>query len=116
MVWHVVLLAPRSDLTPAEQERLVRAFERAAGGIPAVRRAHAGRLLAGGPSYAAAGPARFPYAAVLEFDDATALREYLAHPAHADLGRQFNDSLAAAVVCDYEMGGVEDIRGWLRPL
>jgi hypothetical protein len=112
MLWHVVLFAPRPGLTAAEEEKLASALERAARDIPAVRRAQVGRRLPDGPRYAAGGPVDFPYAAILEFDDAAALREYLGHPAHADLGRLFNQSLSAAVVCDYEMGPVDGLRGW----
>ncbi len=113
MVCHVVLFAPRPGLEPAEQEALALALERAARDIPVVRDATVGRRLPGGPAYAAAAVIDLPYAAILEFDDARALREYLAHPAHADLGRLFNESVAAAVVCDYEMGPAGTARGWL---
>ncbi len=116
MVWHVVLFAPRRGLEPGEQAALASALERAAREIPVVRQARVGRRVPGGPVYAAAGPIDLPYAAILEFDDAIALREYLAHPAHADLGRLFNESVSAAVVCDYEMGPVGTARGWPQPL
>ncbi len=39
---------------------------------------------------------------MIDFEDAEGLATYLRHPAHEDLGMRFNDSLAAALVYDFE--------------
>ena len=44
--------------------------------------------------------------------DLAGLQAYLAHPAHDDLGARFSDSLASALVCDFEMDSVEGVRDW----
>ncbi len=110
MVAHVVLLEPRPDLTADEREAFLRALERAASGIPTVRRVRVGRRIRHGAGYE--GGPDFPFAAIFEFDDLAGLRAYLAHPAHDDLGARFHDSLSAALARDYEVGEVGEARGW----
>jgi hypothetical protein len=44
----------------------------------------------------------FPYAAIAEFDDRAGLTSYLTHPAHLALGEQFNATVEAALVFDYD--------------
>lgn len=112
MVAHIVLLAPRADLTADQRDGIVAALERAARDIPSVRRVRIGRRLRHGAAYEQLATPDFPFAAIFEFDDLAGLREYLAHPAHADLGARFYDSLSAALACDYELDGVAGARGW----
>jgi hypothetical protein len=45
----------------------------------------------------------YEFAAVLEFDDVSALKAYLQHPAHEELGERFFASFDAALMYDYEM-------------
>ncbi len=116
MVAHVVLLAPRPDLTPNEREDVMKALERAAREIPSVRRVRIGRRVQHGAAYERLATADFSLAAIFEFDDLAGLREYLAHPAHGDLGARFYDSFAAALACDYEMGEVDAARRWFAPM
>ncbi len=112
MIAHVVLLAPRPDLTTAERDAVLSALERAARHIPSVRRVRVGRRVLHGAGYEQNMAVGFPFAAIFEFDDLAGLQAYLTHPAHADLGARFSDSLASALVCDYEMDGIEGVRGW----
>jgi hypothetical protein len=114
MVAHVVLLAPRPDLTRDEQDAFIAALERAAREIPSVRRVRVGRRLRLGQPYEARMAGDFRFAAIFEFDDLGGLRAYLEHPAHEDLGARFYDSLAAALAYDYEMADVGIVRQWLR--
>ena len=109
MVAHVVLFRPREGLTHAQRAALVDAFSRALSAIPGIRRASVGRRITHGRSYEQLMKENYAFAAVLEFDDARALREYLEHPAHAELGERFFDSFDAALIYDYEM--VEGERG-----
>lgn len=106
MLTHVVLFRPKPDLTPAAADALIEAIERAAREIPAVRRFEVGRRTADGPAYLAGTPADFPYVAMVWLDDRAALDAYLAHPAHQALGAAFNAALGAALVFDFDTGGV----------
>ena len=112
MLSHVVLLAPRRDLTPAQLETFISAFERAAREIPSVRAVRVGRRVRHGQMYEAAMTTDFTVFALFEFDDLAGLQEYLNHPAHADLAAQFYGSLAAGLAYDYEMGTVASVRRW----
>jgi hypothetical protein len=56
----------------------------------------------------------FPYAAILEFDDAAGVRAYLDHPAHQEISTRFFAALAETLVYDFEMeGNAEGLRGML---
>lgn len=112
MVSHIVLLAPRPDLTAAQLEEFIVAFERAAGEIPSVRGVRVGRRVRHGQLYEAAMTTDFPVVAIFEFDDLAALQAYLRHPAHAGLAAQFYGSLAAGLAYDYEMGDAASVRRW----
>jgi hypothetical protein len=104
MVLHLVLFEPRPDL-PAEAVRaLVASIEAAARAIPDIRRFEVGRRLAEGPVYVVGAPPPLSFIAAVWFDDRAGLDAYLGHPAHAELGRLFNQSLAAAQVYDFEVG------------
>lgn len=111
MLYHIVLLAPRPDLKRAERDRFVAAFEHAVREVATVRSVRVGQMIAG-PQYGDAAGDRFPYAAILEFDDAAGLQTYLDHPAHAELGVLFRGSMAAALVGDYDMSGIEALGDW----
>ena len=113
MVAHVVLMAPRPDLTRVQQDEVISALERAARDIPSVRRVRVGRRIRHGQAYEELVAVDYPIALIFEFDDLEGLRAYLQHPAHEDLGARFYDSLAAALALDYEMAEVGAVRGWL---
>jgi hypothetical protein len=102
MLTHVVLFRPRPELDPPALDALIRAIEEAAREIPEVRRFTVGRQVANPPAYLAGGFPPFPYAAIVELDDRAALDAYLAHPAHAALGRAFNATLAATLIYDFD--------------
>jgi hypothetical protein len=102
MVIHVVLFRPRADLDPDARSALVDAIRTAAREIPSARRFTVGRHIENPPAYVQSGFPSFPFAAVVEFENRAGLLEYLGHPAHADLGRLFNETLEAALIYDYE--------------
>ena len=110
MVSHLVIMKPRQDLSAADRERLVVAFEHAIQEIPSVRNVRVGRRVKLGVGYEALMPDAADYFILIEFDDIAALAAYLQHPAHKDLGDRFNDSLAAALVFDYEDVGLDRLR------
>jgi hypothetical protein len=110
MISHVVLLTPRPDLSADGRERFVAAFERAIRDIPAVRGVRVGRRVTVGAGYEPLMPDLAAYLAVLDFDDVNGLRAYLQHPAHAELGARYADSLASAMVFDFEHVAIGDLR------
>jgi hypothetical protein len=110
MVSHLVLLKLQPDLPDAGRERLVSVFERAVRDIPAVRGVRVGRRVILGAGYEAGMPDTADYLVLIEFDDVDGLRAYLQHPAHAELGARFSDSLASALVFDFEAVGLESLR------
>jgi hypothetical protein len=110
MVSHVVLMKPRPDLTAVARTALVDAFERAVREIPTVRDVRIGRRIAHGAGYEASAPDTADYLAMIDFDDLAGLQAYLRHPAHEQLGAQFGESLSAALVYDFEVGGIDALR------
>ena len=102
MIAHVVLFRPRPDLSSAARTALAAAFETALRANPSIRRANVGRRLVQGHSYEALMNVDYEYAAVLEFDDATALNAYLEHPAHEQLASQFYQAFEQALMYDFE--------------
>ena len=110
MVSHVVLMKPKPDLTASAREALVDAFERAVREIPTVRDVRIGRRVLHGAGYEASAPDAADYLAMIDFDDLAGLQTYLQHPAHAQLGARFSGSLSAAVVYDFEVGGMDALR------
>ncbi len=111
MVWHLVLMKPRPDLSSAERHALVDAFERACRDIPTIREVRVGRRMTHGARYETGMPDTAEYVIALAFDDLAALQTYLGHPAHEALGARFNQLLSAALVYDFEVGGIEELRG-----
>ena len=105
MVAHLVLLKPRPDLSDAQRERLVAAFERALREIPTVRHVRVGRRVIHGAGYEERMPDTADYLVAIDFDDVAGLAAYLGHPAHDELGERFGDSLAGALVYDFEERG-----------
>jgi hypothetical protein len=102
MVSHLALLKARPDLSTSDRRRLIAAFERAAREIPTVRHVRVGQRITHGAGYEARMPDTADYFVMIDFEDAEGLAAYLRHPAHEDLGMRFNDSLAAALVYDFE--------------
>jgi hypothetical protein len=109
MIAHVVLLKPRADLSLEQREAFVAAFEKAIREIPTVRGVRVGTRVRHGAGYETAAVDAADFLAIIDFDDLEGLREYLHHPAHAELGELFGASLSAALVYDFAVGGVEDL-------
>ena len=103
MIAHVVLFKPRPDLSAADTGLLMAALDRALREIPSVRRAIVGPRSQLGATYEQLPQPDFSYAAIVEFDDRKGLQDYLAHPAHDELGRRFWAALEATMIFDFEM-------------
>jgi Stress responsive A/B Barrel Domain len=104
VVAHVVLFELRPGLTADDRQRFTTGFTRALETIPSVRRVTVGRRTSLGASYEKAGE-RFEYLAVLDFDDESGLRQYLEHPAHAELAALFWACTARTLVSDFQLAG-----------
>jgi hypothetical protein len=103
MISHVVLFKPRVDLSSADREALIGAFERAVREIPTVRGVRVGRRVTHGGDYEQSSPDIADVVVEVDFDDIAGLETYLAHPAHDELGRRFNNALGAAAVFDFAL-------------
>ena len=109
MVSHLVLMKPRPDLSADDRQAFVDAFDRAIREIPTVRNVRIGRRVTFGAGYEQSAP-DLDYVAVIDFDDLAGLQTYLRHPAHHELGARFGQSLSSALVYDFEVGGMEQLR------
>ncbi|MGH9386409.1 MAG: Dabb family protein [Vicinamibacterales bacterium] len=112
MIAHIVLFKPRPDLSRADREALLGALRIAFTNIPEIRRARVGRRTMLGRAYDSLARIDFECAAVLEFETEAALRAYLDHPAHVDLGRRFSETSEVALVYDFEMIEPDEIGKW----
>ena len=112
MIVHVVLFQPRADLTQERRQELMEALKAAATGIPAIVRCSVGRRIRHGlPGYEQSMRQDYEFALIVELSDAAALRAYLTHPLHKEIGRHFTESAAAALAYDYEtVAGTESAR------
>jgi len=107
MVAHIVLLKPRLDLSPDEREQFVAVFERAIRTIPDVRGVRIGIRVKHSAGYEGSMPDAADFLALVYFDDLDGLKRYLSHPAHDELGQLFGRYLSAALVYDFEVGGLD---------
>jgi Stress responsive A/B Barrel Domain len=107
MVSHIVLMKPRPDLTADERRAFGDALATAVRQIPTVRSVRIGRRVRHGAGYEQTSPDAADVVAIIDFDDLAGLQAYLGHPAHEALGARFRQSLSAALVYDFETGGME---------
>lgn len=115
MLLHTVMFKPRADLSSADREALVRAFERAIHEIPAVRGVRVGQRVTHGAGYEQRMPDAADHLVVIEFDDLAGLQAYLRHPAHDEISARFNQSLSSALIYDFEAGGIEELGRLAKP-
>jgi hypothetical protein len=101
VIAHVVLFRPKSTLTDEERAAFFTAMEQAFANIAAIKRARVGRRQTLGRFYDQQNGVDFPFAAILEFESESDLREYLDHPAHRSLGEQFYLTSDASLVFDF---------------
>ena len=99
MVSHIVFMRLRTDLSLDDRSAFIDAFERAIRDIPTVKAVRVGRRVTHGAGYEQGAPDA-NYLAVIDFED---------------LGVRFGQSLRSALVYDFEVGGLEDLRRWRVP-
>jgi hypothetical protein len=110
VIAHLVLFTPRPELGDAERKTIRDALKRAFEEIPAIRRSTVGQRVRLGTAYDRAAPLDFEFLAIIEVDDTRALADYLAHPAHQDLGRLFYETSAHALACDFELREISELQ------
>lgn len=103
MIAHVVLFTPSPAMSPRDREGFIDLLRAAFANIPGIERVRLGRRARLGRPYDALMTIPIEYAAVLEFGTDAALRGYLDHPVHAELGRRFFELAGAALVYDFVM-------------
>jgi hypothetical protein len=111
MISHLVLFRAKGDLSDAEREAVIAAFEHALHEIPTVRSVRVGRRLMFGAGYEETASDRVEFLITIDFDDLVGLQTYLEHPVHVELGERFNRACAMAMVFDFAVSqGVSDVR------
>ncbi len=109
MIVHVILFSPKPGLTQAARHDLLGALMEAASAIPAVGQFRVGRRVRHGlPGYEQMMQDDYEFAAIIEFADIDGLKAYLAHPAHAAIGRHFTVSAAKSLAYDYAIADAAD--------
>jgi hypothetical protein len=109
VIAHIVLFEPRPDLSEGDRNGLLEGLRAAARDVPTVRQLRVGRRIRHGlPGYEQAMRDEYSFAAIIEFDSVDGLRSYLAHPAHARIGRHFSESSVRALAYDYHVVDVSD--------
>ena len=79
MVWHLVLMKPRPDLSSGERHALVDAFERACRDIPTIREVHVGRRVTHGARYETGMPDTAEYVMPVSYRDRKSTRLNSSH-------------------------------------
>jgi hypothetical protein len=108
VIAHVVLFRLKPGLGAEARDGLAAALVRAAQEIPSIRQARLGSRITVGRSYEQLMTTDFPFAAILEFDDDTALKAYLDHPAHDELARRFYACFDQSLIYDFELWDTEE--------
>jgi Stress responsive A/B Barrel Domain len=114
VIVHVVLFRPKPGLDVSVKRALADALAHAATDIASIRRFRVGRHLAPAPTYLKQESPSFPYCGLVEFDDRDGLIAYLQHPAHAALGRLFNETLEDAWIYDFEVAEAARASAWIE--
>ena len=117
MITHVVLFRLRPGLAEEARDGLADALSRAAREIPSIRHARVGSRVTIGRAYEQLMTVDYPFAAILEFDDADGLQTYLDHPLHEQLAHLFFACIEHALMYDFDLRepaeGIQQIRGRL---
>ena len=108
MVWHLVLMKPKANLSSGDRQALLDAFNRAVRDIPTVRETRVGRRVTHGAAYESAAPDSADIFVSIGFDDLAGLQAYLQHPAHGELAARFYQSLDSALIYDFESVEADD--------
>ena len=104
MIAHLVLFNPKAGVGEVELRSFARAIADACRTIPTIRRSQIGKRIEFDAGYARSfGDQTYRYVAIFEFDNADALRQYLTHPTHRQLGRLFWEICDSTIVIEAAM-------------
>ncbi len=104
MIAHLVLFNPKPEATSSQLRSFAKAISTACREIPSITRVCVGKRIVVDAGYARNfGEKTYKYAAEFEFVDIAALREYLHHPRHQELGRMFWEICDSTAVLEVEL-------------
>ncbi|HKW00410.1 MAG TPA: Dabb family protein [Vicinamibacterales bacterium] len=104
MIGHLVLFNAKPEATDEQLRSFARAISEACRQIPSIQRVQIGRRVTVDAGYPRSfGEKTYNYAAVFEFRDTAALKQYLNHPLHHQLGRMFWEMCEATTVVEVEL-------------
>lgn len=104
MIGHLVLFNPKPDATTGQLRSFARAISDACRQIPSISHVQVGRHVSIDAGYPRSfGDKTYEYAAIFEFRDAEALKEYINHPLHHELGRMFWEICESTTVVEVEL-------------
>ena len=90
MIGHLVLFNAKPEATTAQLRSFAKSISETCRKIETIRRVQIGRRVVIDAGYPRSfGETTYRYAAVFEFEDELALKAYLNHPMHHQLGRLF---------------------------
>lgn len=104
MIAHIVLFRPKPNLSIARQRLFAQTIRDVLSAIPTIRRANVGKIVSQSPLI---GYMTYTYAAVLEFDNASGLDQYLSDPSHEKLAQIFWESCESTVILDASLDRAE---------
>jgi len=109
VIAHIVLFNPKDSLSAADKRAFAQSIREAGREIGSIKRARVGRSVSVDPGYERSfGDKTYEYAAVIEFDDADGLIEYLRHPRHQELGSLFWRFCKSTAIVEVEMRSLDD--------
>ena len=104
MIGHLVLFNAKPEATESQLRSFARAISEACRLIPSIHRVQVGRRVAVDSGYLRLfGDKTYDYAAIFEFADTSALKQYLSHPLHHELGRMFWEMCESTTVVEVEL-------------
>jgi hypothetical protein len=104
MIGHLVFFNAKPEATDDHLRSFAKAISEACRQIPAIRRVQIGRGVTVDPGYARSfGDKTYNFAAIFEFNDTSALKQYLKHPLHHELGRLFWEVCESTTVVEVEL-------------
>ena len=103
MISHIVLFNAKRNVSFADRQSFALQIRDVCRAISAVKNARVGRHVTVDPGYERSfGDKTYEFAAILDFDKADDLIEYLQHPLHHELGRLFWVYCESTIVVEVE--------------
>ena len=104
MIAHLVFFNAKPEATDNQLRSFAKAISEACRQISTIHRVQIGRGVAVDAGYTRSfGDKTYNFAAIFEFTDASALKQYLNHPLHHELGRMFWEMCESTTVIEVEL-------------